>query len=90
VALYLYDVVNNFAPIRQRLAMHNATGLVALEHSLHLDPEHAINAWLAGQALLGSIASYYYFFAHGVITFGVLALLWWKRPALYRRSARCS
>jgi hypothetical protein len=82
---YLYDVVNNFAPIRQRLAIHNATGLISLEHSLRLDPEHAINAWLAGQALLGSIASYYYFFAHGLITFGVLALLWWKRPALYRR-----
>jgi PAP2 superfamily len=82
---YLYDVVNDFAPIRQRLATHNATGLITLEHSLRLDPEHALNAWLAGQALLGSIASYYYFFAHGVITITVLALLWWKRPALYRR-----
>lgn len=82
---YLYDVVNDFAPIRQRLATQNATGLITLEHTLRLDPEHAINAWLAGQTLLGSIASYYYFFAHGIVTITVLALLWWKRPSLYRR-----
>ncbi|HXR13699.1 MAG TPA: phosphatase PAP2 family protein [Solirubrobacteraceae bacterium] len=82
---YLYDVVNNLAPIRQQLAVHDAVGLLAFEHSLHLSPELAINTWLAVHATLGSIASYYYFFAHGVVTFTVLALLWWKRPELYRR-----
>jgi hypothetical protein len=82
---YLYDVVNNLAPLRQRLAVHDAVGLLGFEHSLHLSPELAINTWLAVHATLASIASYYYFFAHGVITFTVLALLWWKRPQLYRR-----
>ena len=82
---YLYDVVNNFAPIRQRLAVANATGLLSFEHSIGLSPERAINTWLAAHATLGSVASYYYFFAHGLVTFTVLALLWWKRPSLYRR-----
>jgi hypothetical protein len=82
---YLYDVINGFAPIRQQLAIRNALGLLAFEHSLGLSPERAINTWLAGHATLGSIAAYYYFFAHGVVTFAVLALLWWKRPDLYRR-----
>jgi uncharacterized membrane protein len=82
---YLYDVINGFAPIRQQLAIHNALGVLAFEHSLSLSPERAINTWLAHHATLGSIAAYYYFFAHGVITFAVLALLWWKRPDLYRR-----
>ncbi|HEY1776702.1 MAG TPA: phosphatase PAP2 family protein [Solirubrobacteraceae bacterium] len=82
---YLYDVVNSFAPIRQHLAIHNALGVLAFEHSLSLSPERAINTWLSQHATLGSIAAYYYFFAHGVITFTVLAVLWWKRPDLYRR-----
>jgi membrane-associated phospholipid phosphatase len=82
---YLYDTVNNLAPIRQQLAARNAVGLIGFEHSLHLSPELAINAWLSVHATLASIASYYYFFAHGLVTFAVLALLWWKRPALYRR-----
>jgi uncharacterized membrane protein len=82
---YLYDVINGFAPVRQQLAIQNAIGVLAFEHSLSLSPEHAINAWLAHHATLGSIAAYYYFFAHGVITFAILALLWWKRPDLYRR-----
>jgi len=82
---YLYDQVNDLAPIRQQLAIRNAVGLLGFEHSLHLSPELAINSWLSVHATLASIASYYYFFAHGVVTFAVLALLWWKRPALYRR-----
>ena len=82
---YLYDEVNNLAPLRQQLAVHNAVGLIGFEHSLHLSPELAINTWLSVHATVGSIASYYYFFAHGLVTFAVLALMWWKRPALYRR-----
>ena len=82
---YLYDTVNNLAPLRQQLAVRNAVGLIGFEHSLHLSPELALNAWLSVHATLASIASYYYFFAHGLVTFAVLALMWWKRPALYRR-----
>jgi hypothetical protein len=82
---WLYDVVNDFAPIRQLLAIRNAGGLLSAERSVGLDPELALNHWLAGHHTLGIASSYYYFFAHGVVTFTVLALLWWKRPPLYLR-----
>jgi hypothetical protein len=82
---WLYDVINNFAPIRQELAVRDAANLLSFERSAGLNPELTINHWLASHATLGQIASYYYFFAHAVVTFGVLAWLWWKAPAIYRR-----
>ena len=59
--------------------------MLKLEHSLHLAPELTLNRWLATHHTLAVIASYYYFFAHAVVTFGLLAWLWWRRPQLYRR-----
>jgi PAP2 superfamily len=82
---WLYDVINNWAPVRQLFAMHNAASLISFEHSLDLDPELAINHWLAAHHTLGEFASSYYFFAHALVTFGLLAWLWWKRPAIYPR-----
>jgi hypothetical protein len=82
---WLYDVVNDLAPLRQLLAITNARGLLSVERSLRLDPELTLNHWLAGHHTLGVVSSYYYFFAHGVVTFAVLGLLWWKRPRLYIR-----
>jgi hypothetical protein len=82
---WLYDVVNNAAPLRQALARRNAVGLLSLESTLHINPELTLNHWLAGHATLGSISSYYYFFAHGAVTLAVLVLLWWRNAPLYRR-----
>ena len=82
---WLYDTINNFAPLRQALALRDATGILGLERSLHLDPELALNRWLAAHAALTFVASAYYFFAHMVVTFVLLAWLWWSGPALYPR-----
>ena len=82
---WLYDVVNNSAPLRHALALRNAAAVLTLEHSLHLAPELTLNRWLAAHHTLALIASYYYFFAHAVVTFGLLAWLWWRRPQLYRQ-----
>jgi diacylglycerol O-acyltransferase / wax synthase len=82
---WLYDVINDWAPIRQLLADHNAMGVLSLERSLHLDPELALNHWLAAHSVVAVPASYYYFFAHAVVTFALLAWLWWSSPALYAR-----
>jgi membrane-associated phospholipid phosphatase len=82
---WLYDVVNDLAPLRGLLAITNARGLLSVERSLSLDPELTLNHWLAGHHTLGVVSSYYYFFAHGLVTFAVLGLLWWKRPRLYIR-----
>ena len=82
---WLYDVINDWAPIRQLLADRNAMGVLSLERSLHLDPELALNHWLAAHSVVAVPASYYYFFAHAVVTFALLAWLWWSSPALYAR-----
>jgi len=82
---WLYDVINNFAPIRAQLAVSDATHLFSFERSLGLDPELTLNHWLAPHAMLATIASDYYFFAHAIVTFAVLALLWWRAPARYAR-----
>ncbi len=82
---WLYDVINNFAPLRQALALRDATGVLSLERSLHLDPELALNGWLAARGALAFVASSYYFFSHAIVTFALLAWLWWSAPALYRR-----
>jgi membrane-associated phospholipid phosphatase len=80
---WLYDVINDLAPLRHALALANARSLLQFERSLGLDPELTLNRWLAGHATLASFASYYYFFAHAVITFAVLVWLWWWRPNRY-------
>jgi len=82
---WLYDVVNDSAPLRHALALRNAAAVLKLEQSLHLAPELTLNRWLATHHTLALIASYYYFLAHAVVTFGLLAWLWWRRPQLYRR-----
>jgi len=82
---WLYDVINNTAPLRLALARRNAVGLLSFEHTLGLDFERSLNHWLTGHMTLGSIASYYYFFAHGGVTIAVLVLLWWRNAPLYRR-----
>jgi membrane-associated phospholipid phosphatase len=80
---WLYDVINNLAPIRHALAVANARSLLGFERTLGLDPELTLNRWLAGHATLASFASYYYFFAHALVTFAVLVWLWWWRPNRY-------
>jgi hypothetical protein len=82
---WLYDVINNFAPLRQALALRDATGVLSLERLLHLDPELTLNRWLAARGALAFVASTYYFFSHAIVTFALLAWLSWSAPALYRR-----
>jgi hypothetical protein len=82
---WLYDVINDLAPIRRTLALSNARGLLHFEQSLGLDPELAMNRWLAAHGTLATFASDYYFFAHAIVTLAVLGGLWWWRPARYIR-----
>jgi diacylglycerol O-acyltransferase len=82
---WLYDVVNNLAPTRRVLALANARQMISFERTLGIDIELKLNRWLSGHSVLAFIATYDYFFAHVIVTFTMLALLWWRRPALYRR-----
>jgi membrane-associated phospholipid phosphatase len=82
---WLYDVINNLAPTRRALAIDNARAMLSLERSLGIDIELTLNRWLSGHSVLSFFATYDYFFAHVLVTFTVLGLLWWRQPELYRR-----
>lgn len=82
--LWLYDMVAGLAPLRQAAALAHASAVYGLERSIHLAPELAANQWLAARPTLGLILSDYYDNAHFIVTFALLGLLWWRRPAPYR------
>ncbi|HEY7961788.1 MAG TPA: phosphatase PAP2 family protein [Solirubrobacteraceae bacterium] len=81
---WVYDMIANLAPLRQRAAIGHAEGVLSVERALHLDPERALNRWLVSHHTLGAVLSYYYDNAHFVVTLGLLAWLWWRRADLYR------
>jgi hypothetical protein len=84
--VWLYDVINGFAPTRIALAQHDAVGLLHFERSLGIDPELTMNHWLSAHSVIAFIGTYYYFFGHVLVTVGVLVLLWWRAPGAYRRA----
>ena len=79
---WLFDAINNLAPVRQALAVRNGQRLLDLERSLRLDPEHALNAWLASRHALSEIVVFWYENVHIAVTLAVFAWLWWRRPDL--------
>jgi hypothetical protein len=81
---WVYDATTNFAPLRWHAAIANAWSVLHLEQSLHIDPELALDRWLAGHHTLGLIVSDYYDNAHFAVTLGLLGWLWWRRADLYR------
>jgi PAP2 superfamily len=82
--LFLYDAVNNLAPLRLSVALGNARGILHIERVLHIDPELSLDRWLASHHTLATILANYYDNAHFVVTLGVLAWLWWRRADIYR------
>jgi hypothetical protein len=81
---WLYDLVTGLAPLREAVALGHARGILSFEQAWHLAPELTLNRWLAGHRTLGLVLSDYYDNAHFVVTFGLLAWLWWKRADIYR------
>jgi hypothetical protein len=79
-----FDAINDLAPVRQNLAERHARAVLRLEHSLHLAPEHALNTWLARHHELTDVVGFWYENIHAGVTFVVIGLLWWRRPALLR------
>ena len=81
---WLYDAITNLAPLRVHLALAHAQGVLDLERSLHIDPERALDGWLAAHRTLGLVVSDYYDNAHFIVTLGLLGWLWWRRSDVYR------
>jgi hypothetical protein len=81
---WVYDAITNLAPLRLHVAISHAESVLGAEQSLHIDPELALDRWLAGHHTLGLLLSDYYDNAHFVVTLGLLGWLWWHRADLYR------
>jgi PAP2 superfamily len=84
IVIFGYDAVNNLAARRSGWAVRNGLDVLHFEQRLGIDPEHALNSWLAARHGLGTVANYFYDNAHFVVTFGLLAAVWWWRPERYR------
>jgi hypothetical protein len=81
---WVYDAITNLAPLRLHLALSHAQEVLNLEQALHIDPERALDRWLAGHATFGLMVSDYYDNAHFIVTLGLLGWLWWRRADIYR------
>jgi hypothetical protein len=81
-----FDAINNLASVRQRLAERNGRGVLSLERSLHIAPEHALNVWLSSRATLSQIVVFWYENVHIIVTLVVIVLMWWRRPEILRSS----
>jgi hypothetical protein len=82
--VFIYDWLQDLAPLRRNLAFVNARALLSFEKSVGLDPERALDHWLAQQHVLPFILSTFYSNGIFVVTFTFAAVLWWRRPDLYR------
>lgn len=82
--LFLYDAVNNLAPLRLSVALGNARGILHFEQLLHIDPELSLDRWLAAHQTLGLVLADYYDNAHFIVTLSILGWLWLRRAELYR------
>jgi PAP2 superfamily len=81
---WVYDAVNNLAPLRLGAALRHGEQLLSVERALHLDVERALDRWLAAHHTLGLALSDYYDNAHFVVTLGLLGWLWWRGADAYR------
>jgi hypothetical protein len=81
---WVYDMVTNLAPLRERVALAHGSDILSFERSLHIAPELSLNRWLTGHRTLAVILSNYYDNAHFGVTLGLLAWLWWRRADIYR------
>ena len=82
--VFIYDWLQDLAPLRRNLAFVNARALLSFEKRVGLDPEKVLDHWLAHQHVLPFVVSTFYSNGIFVVTFAFAAVLWWSRPDLYR------
>jgi uncharacterized membrane protein YkvA (DUF1232 family) len=81
---WLYDEINNLSPLRLHTALAHGSSLLHFENIWHLNPERSINAWAALHSAIALPMADFYDTAHFVVTLGLVVLLWWRYPHLYR------
>jgi len=82
--LWLYDEISNLSPLRLHTALAHANSILHFENAWHLNPELRLNTWGAAHRAFALPMADFYDSAHFVLTLTVVAILWWRRPDLYR------
>lgn len=82
--LFGYDRIASVVNARESAAMRHGWALWRLEHVLHIAVELPLNGLVAAHRVMGQGMALYYDFAHGIVTFGVLASLYVFRAQVYR------
>ena len=83
-AYYAYQLVRGAADGKAATAAWNATQIIALEHSLGLFVEPAIQRWAADTGFLSDFAAWMYINSHFVVTTGGLAFIYlFRNEAFY-------
>jgi PAP2 superfamily len=81
---WIYNWLQDLAPVRVGLAMHNGEGILSFEKRLHIAPERYLDGWLNHHYLLAYVSSDFYDNAIFGVTLALAAWIWWRRPDIYR------
>ncbi len=81
---WIYDWLQNLAPVRLGLALHNGESVLSFEQRFHIAPERYLDTWLNHHYLLAYVSSDFYDNAIFGVTLALAAWIWWRRPDLYR------
>jgi len=85
VGFWIYSYVRGLAPDERAPAEHHGEMVLAVESALRLDIEHALNQLTAHTHWLRASCDFYYQAFHYLVPITLLVVLFWRRPAEYRR-----
>jgi PAP2 superfamily len=81
---WIYDWLQNLAPLRLGPGLRHGQGILSFEERFHIAPEHFLDNWLTHHYVLAYISSDFYDNAIFGVTLGLAAWIWWRRPDIYR------
>lgn len=82
--VWVYDMIKGLAQSKLDVGLDDATGVRALERTLHVDVELPVNRWTNHHHLLSLVCAYCYQYLHEGLTLAVLVAVWWLAPRAYR------
>jgi PAP2 superfamily protein/glycosyl transferase family 87 len=85
VGFWIYSYVRGLAPDERGTAEGHGRMVFAVESALRIDIEHWLNQLTAHTGWLRAVCDVYYQTFHYLVPVTLLAVLFWRRPAEYRR-----
>ena len=82
---WVYDLINNFSPVREGRAIQVGQELLEFERGVGLDVELGLNRFVEDHHALGVVLGNFYNIAHLLVTFALVGILWWCFPRAYPR-----